>query len=657
MAAQTAGTAGTAGASTIGGNEVSPDPQGDPAAAAPTETAAGARKGGAAAAVDALVYPIEPRPPPFAVPAPLRPTRRWKSKASKYRDADLDNRLSMESFTPQDVLNKSNLVSTTAQWSFYPLNVTFVSEVDSKEERYLYATIAVVAGVIFALLVVAVALLLSSKRHAPYTACNTHECIEAQDFLTRLLNTSKDACSDFYGYVCGSWLARSSGSFLEDSAAASAAKTIERLFLSQIQGADEETKSPTSRVTGGTEDTNVVRGLYQRCHRYVSEKATTSATFRESLEAARSDLNWTLIRHASSFRDLMTLVARTSLLAGFHTVFALNLLTENDKLVLRLSAGKSLLCKLTLSWSRKELEDVLRRVLDDAQELAQVLSLDNIVADDLPDCEHDDAAVDDGSIPLSTLFAGLVPSVNASDWIDCLNALVLPAAKKDVSNVALESGADRVRSAFGKIYEPWRPRRCLAYSWPQLVARLLDLGQSTQVIQPMYLDLKWRSRNASFFRWLTDASRDAAVEKISRAGLVVSGNVRAAEGAKADYAWLASHLEESAGTDFLRLFVRMLEHEHALRLQSPPTRLQLLTLRLERHARLTYAAALNDMMVPTLYQSRPLLYPAGVPAYFNYGTVGTLLATRIIEVMAPAPSASATLPGRLVCCLFYCCKP
>ncbi|KAL3229435.1 hypothetical protein MRX96_048543 [Rhipicephalus microplus] len=51
---------------------------------------------------------------------------------------------------------------------------------------------------------------------------------------------------------------------------------------------------------------------------------------------------------------------------------------------------------------------------------------------------------------------------------------------------------------------------------------------------------------------------------------------QAAEGAKADYVWLALHLEESGSTDFVRLFVRVLKHEHALHLQRPPTWLQLL---------------------------------------------------------------------------------
>ncbi|KAH6936839.1 hypothetical protein HPB50_023369 [Hyalomma asiaticum] len=690
----------TAGATTSVVNEVPPDLQGTPAApvVAASETVAGTNKDGAAtAAVDAVpVFPIKPLSPPSVVAAPPRQqaSRRRKSRATRDRDADFDNRPSMESYTAQDVQkNKSNLASTTAQWSFYPMNVTFVTEVDSKEERYLYATIVVAVVVIIALVVVAVALVLSGKRQQPHTACHTQECAEAQEFLMRLLNNSKDACSDFYGYVCDSWLSRPSGSFLGDSAAASAAKTLERLLLIRIDkassagGTAKARSEATEGGTIGTEGTDVARGLYQRCHRYVSEK-TTSAAFRESLEAARSDLNWTLIRRASSIRDLMALVARTSLLAGFHTVFALNLLNENGKLVLRLSAGKSLLCKLTLSWNRKELEEVLGRVIDDVQELAQVLNLDSNVADDLG-CEHDDSdtAIDDRSVPMNALFADLVPGVNASDWIDTLNALVQNAAKKDLSNFVLASRADNVRTAFGKIYSDGvvsvaatylashldadllflelsrervasdvtatatfclaLARRCLAYSWPQLVARLLDLGRSTRVIQTMYRELNKRSRQASLFRWLRNASHNAAEKKIKRTALVVvPGNVQADDGAKADYAWLASHLEKSGSTHFVRLFVRMLEHEHALQLQRPPSRLQLLTSRLEQFAGLAYMAALNAVLVPTLYQSPPLLYSDLVPAYFNYGTVGALLASRIIEVIVPAPSAPVPLPGR-----------
>ncbi|XP_070392153.1 uncharacterized protein [Dermacentor albipictus] len=558
----------TTAAHTVGGTEIAKELQDAAAPAVPpaSETGAKAHKDDAAAAKAPAA--IEPRSPPLfvaAAPPKQQADRGRKSKVAKDRDQDADNRPSMESFTPPDVMKKSNLASTTAQWTFFR----------------------------------------------------------------------------------------------------------------------------TGRGSRNAEGLHVVRGLYQKCHRYVSEKATTSTDFNETLEAVRRDLNWTLIRGASSFHDLVALVARTSLLAGFHTVFALNLLSESGKLLLRLSAGKSLLCKLTLSWSRKELEGHLRRVIDDVQELTQVLRLDDAISDDLG-CEDDGgASMDDESVPLSTLFADLTPGVNASDWVDILYALVLPSAKADAgfSDVALMSRADSVRTAFGKIYDPddvsaaanylashldadllflelskervaadsaatdsfclALARRCLSHAWPQLVARLLDLGHSTQVLHTMYRELK-KSRRASLFKWFMDASRYDVKEKIARAGLViVSENFNARDGAEGDYGWLASHLEESGGIDFVRFFVRALEHEHTLQLRRPPTRLQMLMLRLEQRSELAHAAWLDAVLVPTLYQRPPLLYSAGVPAYFNYGTVGALLAARIIEVITPAAAASGTLPGRI----------
>ncbi|XP_075543898.1 uncharacterized protein LOC142578390 [Dermacentor variabilis] len=136
---------------------------------------------------------------------------------------------------------------------------------------------------------------------------------------------------------------------------------------------------------------------------------------------------------------------------------------------------------------------------------------------------------------------------------------------------------------------------------------------------------------------------------VSRAGSNTSCRrlAQSRDGAKADYAWLASHLEESGGVDFVRFFVRALEHEHTLQLRRPPTRLQMLMLRLEQRSELAHAASLDAVLVPTLYQRPPLLYSAGVPAYFNYGTVGALLAARIVEVITPAATASGTLPDRI----------
>lgn len=51
------------------------------------------------------------------------------------------------------------------------------------------------------------------------------------------------------------------------------------------------------------------------------------------------------------------------------------------------------------------------------------------------------------------------------------------------------------------------------------------------------------------------------------------------------------------------------------------------------------------MVVPTLYQRPPHLYATGVPSHFNYATVGAVLATRIVDVVAPFAKTETDMVG------------
>ncbi|KAK8788530.1 hypothetical protein V5799_021694 [Amblyomma americanum] len=661
---------------------------------------------GGAAATDAPV-PVSRLPPGAPQPtvqptspkqAGSRPRRKSKApSAAKNRNVDIDNRFSAEeSFTPASsrdaAMKKSNVVSSS-HWSFYPMNLTFVTEINCMEERYLYVVVAGVLAVVFALAVVTLLLVLSSKPSKQYGMCDTAECMEARDYLDRLLNTNKDACSNFYGYVCDSWMDRATdqdgpSSFLGDSVADSIATISSRLLAQDVQPEREEpeAKSPPNSEKGA-EDARVLAALYQRCHRYVLEEAT-GASFKTTLTWMRERLNWTMIRAARTYRDLVGLIARTSLLAGFHTVFSLDLLSDNGKTVLRLSSGKSLLGKLAMWENRAELESHLQRVVEDSDERALIVSLDELIAADLDFVDR--IALEDESLPLPALLENLVPGVTTSDWMVALNLVVSPGEETmRASDTSFASGADSVRSAFSKIHNhssvseaalylashldsdllslelarehaashPSKTdhfcldlaRACFGYAWPDLFAGLLDSDHSAQTLYTMFNELKEASRGSAFFRWLPESTWDDAIEEIDKEALIfVADDSKTASRSELDYPSFSRFLMEVGG-DFVRLYLRMVEHEHSLRLRQPPTRLQLLLVRLEQRSQLAHSASQGSVLVPTIFQRPPLLYSTGVPAYFNYGTVGALLAAAILEIIAPSAAAGSNqqqkLPG------------
>ncbi|KAH7954977.1 hypothetical protein HPB49_023596 [Dermacentor silvarum] len=597
---------------------------------------------------------------------------RRRSKASRNQDEDDWNKVTiMETFSPpmSRLDGVKTTLATSAQWSFFPMNVTFETEPESAQERYMQTVVLITMAVTFVLLVVLVTLMVYKRRSEPLGICNTSECIELHEFLSRLLNSSEDICSDFYGRVCNSWLGGGHSSF-KDSKAVFVATINERLML-QHNG-HGIVPGVNARALEGT---HVMQRLYQSCHRYASEKST-AATFTETLESARKDLNWAQIREAHSYRELITLLVRTSLLAGFHTVFALELFDERGKVVVRLSAGRSLLCKLTLFSRRKQLEFILERITEDVNEAQEVAKLDPIVHGQLG-CE-DAGALEDEPEQLDELLEHMVPDVAATDWVYALNA-VLASTRNSVraSDTALSSGVDRVQGAFEVISDHVNVttaalylsshvdaeilfldlsrehaaadsptatqfcvsvvRRCLPYAWPLLEARALDLERDPLVLRAMYHKLKEASRRAIVFTWLPEATVATAAKQIDRAALIlVADDLHENAGGDVDYAWLASQLEVTDSADFVRLFVRFLMHEHERRLWRPPTRIQLIEMQHEQRSQMTYVAALAAVVVPTVFQSPPMLYSTSVPTYFNYGTVGTLLAASIVEIILPA---------------------
>ncbi|XP_075530574.1 uncharacterized protein LOC142563818 [Dermacentor variabilis] len=121
---------------------------------------------------------------------------------------------------------------STFPWSFYPLNVSFMTELNSREQLILYASLIIACVTILAIFSLGLVLFFYAKPSPSPLACLTPECIEARGYLRRMINTSRDACSDFYGYVYDSWLERrkDGGSFHWDNIAAWLAKTNETLL-------------------------------------------------------------------------------------------------------------------------------------------------------------------------------------------------------------------------------------------------------------------------------------------------------------------------------------------------------------------------------------------------------------------------------------------
>ncbi|XP_070383777.1 uncharacterized protein [Dermacentor albipictus] len=563
---------------------------------------------------------------------------------------------------------KSSFATQGHSWSFYPLNVSFVTEEEMRKECLVYGSVVCLSSVLFSMLVAFLLLAFFPNRALTPLVCATAECVAARDYLASLINTSRDTCGDFYGYVCDSWIARrkDAGSFLGDSMTASLASINESLWRKNAEG-----DSP---------DLRLARRVYQVCRRYMSGSSDT-ATLRETLESARKLLSWALIRDCRDYHALVALLVRTSLLVGFHTVLVTELFGENGRTVLRFTCGRSLVRKLATAGKRIDLQATLRTIVGhDFKDIHTILEVDELAGGNLdgPDCA---ASVEQADVvgPLSLFVGGIVPGVDANSWAQAVEEVLASSGENasQFSDSAVASGAAGFRRAFLSVVSAGGVevsalylathldveivslelsrrhsdsegaaricvalcRRPLAHSWSSLVAKMLNVRGSEEPLWTMFDQIKAMAHETTMFAWLPEVMRRVAAGKISGVNLEVasedvSSNSARTGDATDPYASLLATSEERNAT-FVELFVRAMSVAHGLRIRSPPTRSQCAVSQLEERHEVAYLSATSSMVVPTLYRRAPLLYATSVPPHFNYATVGAVLATRIVDVVAP----------------------
>ncbi|KAH7938744.1 hypothetical protein HPB52_000163 [Rhipicephalus sanguineus] len=637
--------------------------------------------------------PVQQGPAAPAVtsaPAPMRqqfeqgrPSTRApkpRTQGTHKKDSDSSRLLSRGSEDPGGSSHdaRKSAVGSSGQWSFYPLNVSFVTEMDSQRERLLYGAAICAVALLGSILMGAVIAAFYASRVPSPLACVTAECVAAREYLSGLLNTSRDACSDFYGYVCSSWIVQgqNGGSFRADSIGTALVKINN--YLSRREDAADD---PT--------DLRLMRRIYQKCHRYATDARVRS--FAASLEAARKQLNWAAIRGVRTYHGLVVLLVRTSLLLGFHTVLAIQLLSDDRRVFLRLSCGRSLFQKLTTTDKRWDLEATLRIVNDDADELARILEIDEGVNAHLGGCAGNDE-LSDVTVDLDEILDDLVSRVSATDWVSAVSAVLMDSGvdRSHLLDVGLASGATGFRDAFRDVTNssggveaagtylathldaevlsielsrsrlPPNPegtalfclvlaRKPVVFSWPRLLARILELRGSKKALQTMFGYLRETTPKTTVFTWLAKAMPRVAEKRIQKVELAVVSDDMAPMAARAtqeeDSTWKLADDFDQHNASFVEVFIQAMALVHGRLVRNPPTMQAFIVSRLEQRNELGYSEAISSVVVPTLYQRVPHFYAVDVPPYFNYATVGALMATRIAEVVGPAYAAAKESEG------------
>ncbi|KAH7941327.1 hypothetical protein HPB49_012335 [Dermacentor silvarum] len=196
-------------------------------------------------------------------------------------------------------------------------------------------------------------------------------------------------------------------------------------------------------------------------------------------------------------------------------------------------------------------------------------------------------------------------------------------------------------------------RMCLTVTWPLLTAQLLTDRNSTPALEEIFASLKQAAKTPKALTWMDDTEREVAAGIIGNTTLLVVSPTMTTN-TKPDYTGPSEPFDQDS-SKFLLTYARARSHHCNVMLRSPPTREELLIADMQTVSRVVYLPQAQSVLIPTLHQREPYLYASGVPDYYNYGTVGGLMATRLIDALVMADRAwnlaSKTKRGKVITCL------
>ncbi|XP_075723910.1 endothelin-converting enzyme 2-like [Rhipicephalus microplus] len=543
---------------------------------------------------------------------------------------------------------------------------------------YTYATVAAASAVIFAL-VYAAFWMLRGRVTNDGVQCRTKECKEAAEYLKNLTVAAYTPCSDFYDRVCGTWTAPGAG-FQVD---------LLKDLLRTLNASMFETRVPQDAESQRL-GMHVLLPLYRGCYRYMQHVSN----IRDEVANTEAAVNVNEVRRATSFSDIVRFVVRTSLQLGFYTIFDVRFVHEGDRDMLELRRGYSLQAKVGSQGASDAKFRISKLVsswlgIDNATKETELLfridaKVQTAFAQHLPESRSTLRDVTEGLLTLS-----------ADEWVKAINdahnvtALKIQASDSVIDTnmasvrrvgeylpaegvnatafyIATNLVADVIFVVYTKLDSSTSPlhrvsfcvylvRTCFAATWPLLASKVLGDKTSMPALERIFTGLQQAAKTPQALTWMDDKEREVASAIVSNTSLLVVSSTMPTV-SKPDYTGPAGSLFQDDPDAFLLTYARARRHHYNVMLHSPPARTDLLMSDMEQGGQIAYLPLLKSLFVPTLPQRAPFLYAVGVPDRYNYGTVGGLLATKLIDVIVKNErtwnEVSKTKQAKVMACLF-----
>lgn len=487
--------------------------------------------------------------------------------------------------------------------------------------------------------------------------CHTSECNVASRYLNNLLDRDVGACDDFYQHVCRRWTKDSFGKgFLQDS--------FDR-FLVKLQFSmksfDASTLSPG--VHRGLE---VARRLFDSCLALMSTgELDVEAVVKSSLAV----INVTRIQNSDTCVEALRRAMYLSFTDNVRAVVGIRPLLWHNVVYLHVFSEVTIQGELRLEGTNKELKRYLKLVIRsvynrtaDSFIIKSVANLDNNIMSHLEGPTTDEwfNSMDLKTearfpavlweAPLKWLLQrhkkefpeGLVLFTGYNRTLSIVKLLLSAPLKVTVAYLTIQVIAQALRFNFLKRQNEQTPpklrlicfdavNQALSPDWFFVARKLLFTNSELVGIQAIFDDVKRFAFVGNVARWLDNSTGTRAREELDYVDLTT--HLSAYDSfAKVSFDFTEAEVPDKG---FIANYLTLQRSAQRQFLMNTPSALRAGLSYLEAKGRAVYSERHRTVFLPLVLQHSPVFYASNVPASYNYGTLGAILAKEISEAVSP----------------------
>ncbi|KAK8774524.1 hypothetical protein V5799_010945 [Amblyomma americanum] len=494
-----------------------------------------------------------------------------------------------------------------------------VTETEPQGPRSGALLSVVVAGGFFAVTGWAMASLFGIQwRHVDdVMACRTPECKLASEYLNKILVKDKAPCVDFYSRVCGTWNGQGRGFHADGFTAALKAMNASMFMVGKALNLEDELRGM-----------HILKPLYRKCYRYMS----ALSDLREEMAYAEKALSVSELLRATSFVAIVRYLVRTALRIGIFGLFDVRFVRVGNRSLLQLRRGYSLHGKVGASL---EVGDANYRI---TKLVTNWLGKENVTAETemLFRLDAEVRRVFSKSVPQTLKPLDEVTSkmmdLTSEQWAATINEA------HDEKELKLKPSDTVIDTDMASVHEA---SRYLVGEGVNATAFYVATNIEADVIYLVYTKLARVHLSTyggscmhedGFLKFGDSATSDISSNRLRQAGFCM---FLVRKCVSLTWPSLAAQLllSKTDSVPVLESLYSSLQQIAEVALRSPPSMAQLIMYDLEEAGHVSFAYALNSVVVPTMWQLVPFLYTTGVPDQYNYGAVGSLLAARLVDAL------------------------